>query len=340
MKRIIAFYILFQISNACIGQDKKVRVPINNPGNQFELVGQLGEKMGTTLTVRGIIVEGPFKGDEGGPNLVVQMINDSSIQELIQIPVSPYFSEFGNTGGIYTLPELKTGSTYRLRVYETGGFVGTPWEAYKEAGLILQTSGFHFRNNLVVISGEKIDSVEWSPVNFLGRNALLSGRAQNENEIAVIVTSKWKLRLVGSRKWTNSEIGKLAEVYGIIKQTETNGVYDVENGKPRLVKLEDQLGRTVRLRGKAINFNQYWWFNYRGTDIYVENMMNLPNWTGRNYLRAMEISGILEQAELPDLNEIRMIENPPHKLHYIVRKASWTPITELLSPEVHFEIED
>ncbi len=336
MKRIIPFYLLLQISTVCIGQDKKIRVPINNLGNQFELVGQLGEKMGSTLTVRGFIVEGPYKGSEGGPNLVVQMINDSSTQQLIQIPVSPYFLEFGSNT-IFKLPELKTGATYRLRVYETGEFVGKPWDAYKEAGITFSNGGFYFMNKLIVISGEKIDSIEWSPINFLGRNALLSGIAKNEKDTAVIQTSKWKLKLIGFRKWTSSEIGKLAEVYGKIKQTETNGIYDIENAKPQLVKLEDQLGKTVRLRGIAMNKNQYWWFNYRGTKIYVESMEGLPDWTGRNHFRSMEITGILEQAEMPDFDQMGIEKNPRHKLYYIVRKANWTPILELLSPELHFD---
>ncbi|MBK8141829.1 MAG: hypothetical protein IPK57_13135 [Chitinophagaceae bacterium] len=46
-------------------------------------------------------------------------------------------------------------------------------------------------------------------------------------------------------KWTNSEMGKLAEVYGLIRETKTEGVYDVENCQHRLVSLKDQLGKTV-----------------------------------------------------------------------------------------------
>jgi len=333
MKRLLIFYLLIQISNVCIGQDEKIRVPINNLQNQFDLVGQLGETMGRTLTVRGIIVEGPFKGYEGGPNLMVQMINDSSIQRLLQIPVSPYFGEFGDK----SLPKLKNGATYLLKVYETGEFVGTPPDAYDEAGVILQTTGFYFRNRLIVISGKKIKPIEWSPANFLEQNALLSGIAKNEMDTAVIQTSKWKLKLIGSRKWADSEIGKLSEVYGKIRQTETTGIYNVENGQSRLVRLNDQLGKTVKLRGKAINLNEYWWFNYRGIDIYVEKMDELPNWTADNHFRPMEITGILEQAEMPDLNQIGMEIIPARKLYYIVRTANWTPISELLSPELLFD---
>lgn len=292
--------------------------------------------MGSTVTVSGFIVEGPHKGYKGGLNMVVQIINDSSIQELIQIPVSLYFGESGT--GLH--PELKKGSTYRLRVYETGEYVGTPGDAYKESGIISQTTGFYFQNRLVVISGKKIDPIEWSPISFQGRNALLSGTAKNENDTAVIQSSKWKLKLVGFRKWATDEVGNLVEVYGKVEQTEAKGTYNIKNGEPHLVKLDDQLGKKVSLRGSACNLNQYWWFNYRGTKIYVEKIEALPNWTGSNHLRPIEITGILEQAEMPDLDRVGIETNPGRKLYYIVRKASWTPVKELLTPELWFEEEN
>ena len=288
MKRLIAFSLFLQISNVCLAQNNRIPVQINNLNNQFELVGQLGLKLGSTLTVRGFIVDGNHKGYEGGPNLVVQMINDSSIQQLVQIPVSPYFGKFGEK----PLPKLKNGATYRLRVYETGEFVGIPSDAYGEAGISLQTSGFYFQNRLMVISVEKIDPIEESPNRFPGQNALLSGIAKNENDTAVIESSKWKLRLIGARKWTDSEIGKPAEVYGKMVRTGTKGTYNVEHGQPQLVRLSDQIGQSVKLRGRAVSLNGYWWFNYRGTDMYVEKMAELPNWTADNHFRAMEITGL------------------------------------------------
>lgn len=344
MRIVIALFTLLQIFNVCIAQDKKIRVQIDKPDNQVELVGQLGEKLGTTVTLRGIITEGKFKEGYGKPILAVQMINDSFTQRSIQIPVSPYFGEFGEKPfpdplfgefGKKPLPKLKKGDTYLFRAYESGEFAGIPSDAYEEAGIILGTTGFHFRNWLVVISGKKIQPIEYSPVNFLQQNALLSGIAKNERDTAVIQSSKWKLNLVGSRKWSDSEIGKLAEVYGEIQQTETKGIFNVENGEPRLVKLEDQLGKTVKLRGRAFNMNEYWWFNYRGTDIYVEKMNELPNWIDNHY-RPMEITGTLEQAKLPRIDQITLKSHPDLKLYYIVRKASWTPIFELLTPELKF----
>jgi hypothetical protein len=186
---------------------------------------------------------------------------------------------------------------------------------------------------LIVLSGEKIKPVNLTPDRFVGQIALLSGVAKNENDTAYINTSKGKLRLIGFRKWTVSEIGKLSEVYGTIEQSETKGIYNVKDGDPRLVKLEDQIGMNVKLRGKAISLNGYWWFNYRGTDIYVEKMEELPNWTVDNHFRPMEITGILEQAVMPRLDQITLKINRDNKLYYIVRKPSWTPIKKLLTIE-------
>ncbi len=331
MKRLIAISIVLHISNVCFAQINRIPIPIYNSA-KYKFIGRLGEEMGDTLTVRGFIVEGYYKSNERGPNLVVQMIRDSSIQELLQIPLSPFFLEFGTK----LLPKIENNSTYSLRVYETGGYVGKPQPAMQEWGNIFQSSGFGFSNRLVVVSGKKIEPIEWSPIYFLGRNALLSGTAINENDTAVIQTSKCKLKLIGSPKWTNSEMGKLAEVYGLIRETKTEGVYDVENCQHRLVSLKDQLGKTVKLRGTAWSMNGYWWFNYRGTDMYVEKMDELPGWkTEDHHGRPIEITGILEQRELPRIDQITLKTNRDSQLYYIVRKASWISIEELLTPEVY-----
>lgn len=329
MTRLIFFAILLQTAKFCLSQDIKHQVQITNPKEQVKLIGQLGKQLGTTLTVQGIIVDISSKGYRNGLNLSIQTINDSSIQEHITIPLSPYFGEFGDK----PLPKLEKGSTYQLRVYETGEFVGIPSKAYEEADIILQTAGFYFQNRLIVLSGKKINPIKATPNSFVGQIALISGVAKNENDTAYINTSKGKLRLIGFRKWTTSEIGKLAEVYGKIEQAETKDIYNVRDANPRLVKLKDQIGMTVKLRGKAISLNGYWWFNYRGTDIYVEKMEELPNWTVDNHFRPMEITGILEQAVLPRLDQITLKTNRDNRLYYIVRKPSWTPLEKLLAIE-------
>lgn len=329
MRQLIIFALFLQTNNFCFSQDNGHQVHILNLKEQEKLIGQLGKPLGTMLTVQGNIVDKLSKGYNNGLNLLVQNINDSSIQELITIPLSPNFGNFGEK----PLPKLEKGSTYRLRAYETGEFVGVPTKASEEAYMIIQTSGFHFQNRLIVLSCEKINPIKGTPDNFIGHIALLSGIAKNENDTAFINTSKGKLRLTGFRKWTDSEIGKLVEVYGIIEQTESINIFNVKDCNPRLVNLQDQVGMTVKLRGRAINLNQYWWFNYRGIDIYVEKMEELPNWAGDNHFRPMEITGILEQAILPRIDQITLKEIRDNKLYFIVRKPSWTPIEKLLAVE-------
>lgn len=320
MKKQLFLFILILISNSSFSQTGITTVPIDNSCKPYELIGELGEKLGSTFTVKGIIVEGSSKGYGGGPNLLIQVIDERSNQLPVQIPISPYFGRFGSGA----LPKIESDSTYSLRVYETGEFVGVPADAYKEAGIDLQTTGFYFRNRLVVISGEKIRPIESSPFNFLGQNALLSGIAKNEHDTAIIVNANWKLRLSGCVKWKKSEIGKLAEVYGQIQKTSSQNTYDVKSCQQRLVNLEDQVGKTVTLRGRAISMNGEWWFNYRGTDISVEKMKELPNWSANNHFQPIEISGTLEKSD----------GNDGHHTEYIVRHASWTPLKKLLIPEL------
>jgi hypothetical protein len=333
MNRLLSIPILLLLSNISISQDIRIPVQINKPDKQYKLVGQIGKTFGTTFTVQGIVVEGDLKGNGDGLNIVVQMIDDKPTQLFIQIPVSPYFGEFGKK----PLPELEEGATYSLRVYETGAFVGTPSCAYDEAAITLQTTNFYFQSRLVVMSGKKIKPIEWNPINFIEEDALLTGIAKNEKDTAIIQTAKWKLRLIGYKKWANDEIGKPAEVFGKIHATNTNGNFNVEGSRVRLVNLEDQIGKSVKLRGIAINSNEYWWFNYRGQNIYVENMSELPNWKVENHFRPMEISGVLEQAKLPTIDQIGLNEKPEIKLNFILRKASWIPIQALLTPEVEIE---
>lgn len=316
--------------------DNKFPVSIINPGEKIKLVGELGLTLGETATVCGIITEMSNKGYGDGPNLIVQKINGVPFQRIIQIPVSPFaLMEFGK----YPLPRLENDATYRFRVYETGEFVGIPGKAYDESAIdiLIQTTGFYFQNRLIIISGRKINKLEWAPADFVGQKALLQGTAKNEKGIPTITGSKWKLKLINTSPFTKSEIGKLVETYGKIQRIEGHYSCYVEDDRTRLVKLEDQIGKNVKLRGIACNINEYWWLNYRGTDLYVENMDKLPNWTGRNFGNPIEITGTLEQAKLPRIDQIGLKEDRDKKMYYIVRNATWKSIDELLSPEINYQ---
>ncbi len=335
MKHLSILLCLGYATSICGAQETKTPVSLDWPGDRFVLVGRLGIKLGEMTTVEGRVVKGPKKGSEGGPNLLVQRVNGKATQHRIQVPIEPYFGEFGeaNFDG-KPLPLCKPGSTYRLRVYETGRFVGVPDAAYEEAGIGLQTSGFYFRSSLCVLSGNQIDPVRWDPVDFVDREALLFGVAKNENCTPTIEASAWKLILSDANKWEDAQVGKQAEVFGTIRATKEKNVYRVEQCRPRLVSLADQLNKTVALRGTARSWNDHWWFNYRGTDLYVEGMAELPNWTPENHWSPMEISGCLEQAELPRIDQISRKPDRDLATYYIIRRPKWTPLKELLTPEM------
>jgi hypothetical protein len=306
------------------------------------MIGELGVKLGTTITVEGRIVEGPSKGYEGGPNLLVKTINDSSIQKPIIIPIKPYWGEFGEKVVIsiepnaekYSLPEVIIGKTYKFRVYETGEYVGCPLDAYREAKIILQTSGFYFKNELVVISGEMIKEIECKPSDFVNRKALISGVSKNIKDTAYITDSNWSLKIIGVQKWNKSELDKEVEVYGKIMGTNNKNTYYVENVEPRLLHLEDMEYKTVILRGQARSMNGDWWFNYRGENIFVEKMNLLPDWTGDNHFRAIEISGVLKPIDAKDIDKNEIENNRYCNGDYIIVNPSWKPIDGLLTPEI------
>ncbi len=330
MKKLLCLIVFFPVG-VIHAQEDRTSVYFNQA--KFKIIGDLGVELGTIVTVKGLLIDGFYKGYRDGPNLRVQKINDSSIQNVIEIPLKPYAGKFGEKFlSMKALPKLEEGATYSFRVYETGRYVGIPYGAFKESGIIMQTTGFYFQNELRVISGEKIDSIEWSPADFQGRYALLSGIAMNMNDTAIIQTSKWKLKLIGSPKWGSAAIGKIAEIYGKVKGKEGN--YYVGNGDIRLIRLEDQLGQTVRLRGIALNSNQNWWFNYRGTDIHIENSTNLPSWI--KHFSPVEVTGILEKAKLPNVREQDTEEeHPVLTLQFIILKPFWKPIDGwLLTPEL------
>lgn len=326
-KYLIIALLLFSKIVFC--QDDKTSVLITDPDNKFEIIGDLGVKLGTTVTVAGKIVEVPRKGIEGGQNLLIESINDSAIQKVIFITLIPYWGEFGEGD----LPEIETGATYIFRGYESGRFIGVPFDAYDEAGIILQTASFYFHNDLVIISGKRTKEINWSPADFVGRKALLSGTADNLKDTAYIIGEGWKLKLIGAQKWNEDEIGKEAEVFGKIQATDKEHTYYIVNPEPRLVKLEDLLNKEVKLRGTAISLNCKWWFDYRGTDIYVENMNQLPGWKVENHFQTMEISGVLKLIDSEGIDS-KAIRHSYCQSRFVIVNATWKPIDGLLIPEL------
>src|SRR5581483_2349526 len=162
-------------------EDKPTDVPIGS--GKYRLIGKLHEPLGTVLTLQGVVVDGPSKGYEDGPNIRVQRINGRATQEGIRIKLTPYFYKFGEKD----LPKLSFGQTYEFEGFESGQFVGVPKEAYERAGVILQVAvGHGFTHWFTVYKGKKIDSIRWSPADFVDREALIEGRAESRDRKAYI----------------------------------------------------------------------------------------------------------------------------------------------------------
>lgn len=310
-------------------KDKQTDVPFSNPGNKYRVVGKLGVPFGEVVKVQGVVVEGPFKGYEGGSNLRVQRVNGKATQEDVQIKLTGDFEKKGKSK--LELPKAESGKTYEFEGYETGQFVGIPWEAYKRQELILQTTGHYFHHELIVYTGKATDAIAWSPADFVDREALLEGKAVSRDKKAYIDGDGWKLLTDAAAAWPKELEGKTVEGLGTMRKAD--GGYKLEKGVTRLVKLEDQKGRAVELRGTAWSRNDHWWFDYRGTPLYVEDMAKLPGWKGDLHGGPVLITGSLDEADMLDIDRISLDTNPPKKKYYIVRKAGWKSLDALLSHE-------
>lgn len=328
-------FLIYFLSVSSSAQIEKPKTLIKYPSWTIALAGELGVEYGELVTLEGIVVEGQSKGHDGGLNLLVQKIEDSTIQSKIQIPIEPFFHDFGTSG----MPSIKAGKSYSLRVYETGSFVGRPRKARLETGIGMQTTGFYFHNELNVLSATEIKPIEYSPVDFIGRKGLFVGKAKNIKNKAYIVDRNWRIQLPNASKWSSKELRKDVEIYGEVIPTDQKDVFQINNTAPRLVHLKDQIGRAVKLRGTAWSMNGFWWFNYRGTEMYVEDMDELPEWwLVENHGRTIEISGTLEKEKLPRIDQITLKRDRDVKLQFIVKNASWKPIDGLLVPEIIDEL--
>lgn len=320
---------------------KPILVPTSQLSATYVLVGKLGVPLGEVVKVAGVVVEGPFKGYEGGPNLRIQRINGKTTPADIQIKLVPYFGKFdGERSNELDLPKLKMGKTYEFEGYETGGIVGIPRKAFDRAGVILQTCSDYFATYFVVIKGRQVEPIRFAPADFVGQFALLEGRAKSVNGRSFIVDDKWRLLVDPSAPWPADMEGKQVEAFGVVRVTADRNEFSMHSPITRLVRLEDQLGRKVQLRGQAWSMNGTWWFNYRGTDLYVENMEKLPGWSAERHGDFVQISGTLDQAIMPAIHAVSEETDPAPSKHFIVRNASWQPIDNVLSPERAIKDED
>ncbi|WP_339912123.1 hypothetical protein [Symmachiella dynata] len=335
MRTLAASLVLLVITlNVTRGAEPQ-KVPVSELGHEFVLTGKLQVPLGKLAKVRGVIVEGPYKGYEGGKNLSVQWINGKYTQKYLQIPIESPFKVFvRNSQDEDNKPvKLKYGRTYEMEVYETGGYVGTPGEVFQKGIAILQTTDHYFRTEVIQVTAKRVAPITFTPEMFVGDNALLQGKAISEHGKAVMVGDGWKIIVRKEKPWPMHMEGKTIETLGVTGPDIGGKVYEFLKGEARLVFLKDQIGRDVELRGRAWSNNGNWWLEYRDSELDVEGMENLPGWEANNHGRSMIIKGRLEKTRLPPLRERPGAPGQQLKEFFIVRNPSWEPLPALLSPE-------
>jgi hypothetical protein len=122
-------------------------IPIEKLGKEFQILGKTHKPLGELVTLEGVVVDGKYKGSESGLNIKVMRINGQETREEIQIKLAPYHHS-------YDEKTLKVGDSCKLRGYEEMRCLGVPEEAYKEAGIQLQTCSFYFGTLFVVIKAK------------------------------------------------------------------------------------------------------------------------------------------------------------------------------------------
>lgn len=80
MKLGIALTLAFILTTACPAGEPQ-NIPVAQLGEQFQLIGKLHVPLGKVIEIEGVVVEGPFKGYEGGFSLRVQRIHGRVTQE-------------------------------------------------------------------------------------------------------------------------------------------------------------------------------------------------------------------------------------------------------------------
>lgn len=328
---IVALGILIQ--TPCFAEDAQ-QVPVSELGRKFTLIGRLGLPLGTVATISGVIVDAEFKG-EGDHVLSVQRIDKLASQERLRIEVSEYFNKWGREASEgHSLPGLVKGDTYELEGYETGGYdESAPIEAYRKADIILAKRSFGFRTWFVVYKGKKVDPSPITVNDFKEKTALFQGIAKSQDKHSLMAGDGWTVIVDSKAPWPKDIDGKNIETFGKYTPGADGKTFTLTDGTWRLIRLEDQVGRAVELRGEARSMNGVWWFHYRGTDLYVEDMEKLPGWRADNHWRPMVISGTLGRENLPRLDQIALKKDRDLKEYFIVRKASWKPLSALLNVE-------
>ena len=127
--------------------------------------------------------------------------------------------------------------------------------------------------------------------------------------------------IVDGPSWPADAVGREVQTIGTIRRdmgSAAKNDFVALGAIGRLVRLDDQLNHHVELRGTAWSLNGHWWFDYRGQQIYVDRMDQLPHWNAENHGRPMIVRGTLYRAKRPDLAQITLKTHPDLKDYFVI----------------------
>lgn len=296
-----------------LADEPPIDVPIHQIGKQFRLIGELHWPIDQIIIVRGVVVEGPFKGHEGGPNLQPQVIQGVATQERIQIRL---------VGG--GTDRLEIGQTYEFEGYEQIEYLGMHPEL-ADRGPSAQSASRHLRNDFVVINSKPIEPISLHPGQFEERDSLFPGVATSSDGKSLMVGDGWAVVVSDDEPWREEIVGKRVETFGQYKRLGTTrtgrDIYELTSGTWRLVELADQIGQVVELRGYPLQKTNDWLFVYRGTPILLEGISESPGWDGDLYGVPMAIRGELEFLSTP-----RIVSGGLLRVSYVIHEPSWQAV--------------
>ncbi len=296
-------------------------------GRSVVLLGRTHRPLGQVMTLVGVVIEGPFKGYEGGPNLVVRRIDGTATQEYIRIKINgSTFDEPDPKGPDADDARLIRDRTYSLRCYESGGLVGDPAGSAPDT---VQQTPYYFQCTLTPVWAAKpqeVPAVTFAPADFVDRPALLAGTATNADGHGYLTGPGWRLRSADDGSpWPDWMAGKPAEVDGVVRPGHGTD-YRSEHAARRLVRLADQVGHPVDLRGWVIaDADGRWWLNYRGQRVDLPGLAASPGREARFDGQPFAVRGTLATATAG---------GPPKEgVAYVLRGATWAPLTVLRAGE-------
>lgn len=290
------------------------------------LHSQLGLPLGTPVTVTGVLIESLSKGE--GTTLLVQKINGKQTQRQIQIRVNFLISSGYLNRDVY----LEHGRTFECSGFETGKYVGIPFAIQAQVFKGFPEPDFQFKNELWIAKASPAEIIRWNPAELVGKVSILSGISKNNLQKPVISGIDWDIELVGKSEWEDAELGKQWEVLGIVSDTDIPGFYKVTPQYLNLSNLEEQLGKSVALRGIAMRRNNKWWFRYKGMEIDIPAMQSISDWKEDFHRTPILVNGTLSKESVPMKESLGRNEEAAHE-HYVIREATWSRIDYLLSPE-------